>query len=116
MLRISALASSASSCRFLTEADLQYLKPLVEDDLAQVETLLGVRDGDGQVVGFSGVDGDEVAASAQMIWVERRTGHSASPTKATTLAYQTNCIGQIVALPRPNTVVRKTSSGSWSTG
>jgi putative acetyltransferase len=55
-------ASVRATHHFLTEADIQYIKSLVEDDLAQVETLLGVRDGDGQVVGFIGVEGDEVAA------------------------------------------------------
>jgi putative acetyltransferase len=55
-------ASVRATHHFLTEADIQYLKSLVADDLAQVETLLGVRDGDGQVIGFIGVEGDEVAA------------------------------------------------------
>jgi putative acetyltransferase len=55
-------ASVRATHYFLTEADIQYIKSLVEDDLAQVETLLGVRDGDGQVIGFIGVEGDEVAA------------------------------------------------------
>jgi putative acetyltransferase len=55
-------ASVRATHRFLTEGDIQYIKSLVADDLAQVETLLGVRDDDGQVVGFIGVEGDEVAA------------------------------------------------------
>jgi putative acetyltransferase len=55
-------ASVRATHHFLTEANIQYIKSLVEDDLAQVETLLGVRDGDGQVVGFIGVEGDEVGA------------------------------------------------------
>jgi putative acetyltransferase len=55
-------ASVRATHHFLTEADIQYIKSLVADDLAQVETLLAVRDGDGQVVGFIGVEGDEVAA------------------------------------------------------
>jgi putative acetyltransferase len=55
-------ASVRATHHFLTEANIQYLKSLVEDDLAQVETLLGIRDGDGQVVGFVGVEGDEVGA------------------------------------------------------
>jgi putative acetyltransferase len=55
-------ASVRATHHFLTEADIQYIKSLVEDDLAQVETLLGVRDGDGQVIGFIGVEGDEVGA------------------------------------------------------
>jgi putative acetyltransferase len=55
-------ASVRATHHFLTEADIQYIKSLVEDDLAQVETLLGVRDGDGRVIGFIGVESDEVAA------------------------------------------------------
>jgi putative acetyltransferase len=55
-------ASVRATHHFLTEADIQYIKSLVEDDLAQVETLLGVRDGDGQIIGFIGVEGAEVAA------------------------------------------------------
>ncbi len=55
-------ASVRATHHFLTEADIQYIKSLVEDDLAQIETLLGMRDGDGQVIGFIGVEGDEVAA------------------------------------------------------
>jgi putative acetyltransferase len=55
-------ASVRATHHFLTEADIQYIKSLVGDDLAQVETLLGVRDGDGQVIGFIGVEGDEVGA------------------------------------------------------
>ena len=56
------------------------------------------------------------AASRQINWLARRTGHNASPIMTAALAYQTNCIGQIAALPRPNTVVRNTFSGSCSTG
>lgn len=55
-------ASVRATHHFLTEADLHYIKSLVADDLAQVETLLAVRAGDGQVVGFIGVQGEEVAA------------------------------------------------------
>jgi putative acetyltransferase len=55
-------ASVRATHHFLTEANIQYIKSLVEDDLAQVETLLGMRDGDGRVIGFIGVEGDEVAA------------------------------------------------------
>jgi putative acetyltransferase len=55
-------ASVRATHHFLTEADLQYIKSLVADDLAGVETLLGVRDDAGQVIGFIGVEGDEVGA------------------------------------------------------
>ena len=55
-------ASVRATHHFLSEADIQRIKSLVEDDLAQVETLLAVRDSHGQVVGFIGVEGDEVAA------------------------------------------------------
>lgn len=55
-------ASVRATHHFLAEADIQAIKPLVLDDLAQLEHLVGVRDADGQVVGFMGVDGVEVAA------------------------------------------------------
>src|SRR5215813_2197363 len=55
-------ASVRATHHFLKEANIQYFKSLVEDDLAQVKILAGVRDGDGQVVGFIGVEGAEVAA------------------------------------------------------
>jgi putative acetyltransferase len=55
-------ASVRATHHFLREADIQFLKPLVEDDLKQLEVLVCVRDGDGHVVGFVGVQGAEVAA------------------------------------------------------
>jgi len=55
-------ASVRATHHFLTEANIQFLKSLVADDLAQVEILAGVRDGDGEVVGFMGVEGAEVGA------------------------------------------------------
>lgn len=55
-------ASVRATHHFLTEADIQYLKPFVGDGLKAVETLVGVRDGDGQVVGFIGVDGATIEA------------------------------------------------------
>ena len=55
-------ASVRATHHFLTEADIQHLKPLVGDDLSQLATLAGVRDGAGQVVGFIGVEGAEVGA------------------------------------------------------
>ena len=53
-------ASARATHHFLTEADFQFFTPLVGDELAQLQSLLCVRDGDGQVVGFIGVEGDEV--------------------------------------------------------
>jgi putative acetyltransferase len=53
-------ASARATHHFLTEADFQFFKPLVGDELAQLQTLLCVRDAAGQVVGFIGVEGDEV--------------------------------------------------------
>ena len=55
-------ASVRATHHFLTGADIQLLKPLVGDDLARLATLACVRDGAGQVVGFIGVAGEEVAA------------------------------------------------------
>jgi putative acetyltransferase len=55
-------ASVRATHHFLTEANIQFFKSLVADDLARVEILAGVRDGDGQVVGFIGVEGAEVEA------------------------------------------------------
>ena len=53
-------ASARATHHFLTEADFQFFKPLVGDELAQLQSLLCVRDGDGQAVGFIGVEGEEV--------------------------------------------------------
>lgn len=55
-------ASVRATHTFLTEADIQHLKPLVGDGLMQLPVLLGVRDGDGQVTGFIGLDGAKVEA------------------------------------------------------
>lgn len=55
-------ASVRATHHFLTEADIQAIKPLVWDELMRLKALLGVRDGDGQVVGFIGVEGVEIAA------------------------------------------------------
>jgi putative acetyltransferase len=55
-------AAVRATHHFLTEADIQAIKPLVWDELIHLETLSGVRDGDGQVVGFIGVEGVEIAA------------------------------------------------------
>lgn len=55
-------ASVRATHHFLTEADIQFFKSLVEDDLKRVGVLAGVRDGDGQVAGFIGVEGVAVEA------------------------------------------------------
>lgn len=53
-------ASARATHHFVSETDLQFFKPLVRESLPQVANLLCVRDGDGQVVGFIGVGGDEI--------------------------------------------------------
>lgn len=55
-------ASVRATHHFLTEADIQYLKPFVDGGLTELEVLAGVRDGEGQVVGFIGVEGVAVEA------------------------------------------------------
>jgi putative acetyltransferase len=55
-------ASVRATHHFLTEDDIQHLKPLVWEGLMQVEALMGMRDGDGRVVGFIGIDGVIVEA------------------------------------------------------
>lgn len=55
-------ASVRATHHFLTETDIQHLKPLVGDELSRLETLVGVRDDAGWVVGFIGVEDVEVAA------------------------------------------------------
>ena len=56
------VASVRATHHFLTEADIQHLKPLVGDELSQLATVIGVRDDEGQVIGFIGVEGVEVTA------------------------------------------------------
>lgn len=53
-------ASVRATHHFLTEADIQFFKPLVQHGLPHVEHLLAMRDHDGQVVGFIGVVGHKV--------------------------------------------------------
>ena len=55
-------ASVRATHHFLTEADIQFLKPFVGDGLRALAALMGVRDGDGRVVGFIGVEGGKVEA------------------------------------------------------
>jgi putative acetyltransferase len=54
-------ASVRATHHFVTEADIQVFRPLVWDGLRDVEYLLAVRDGEEHVVGFIGVEGDEIA-------------------------------------------------------
>ena len=63
-------ASVRESHDFLTEADIESFKPLVEQELPSVAELACVRDGTGQVVGFVSVEKDRV----EMLFVhpERR--------------------------------------------
>jgi putative acetyltransferase len=53
-------ASVRATHHFVTEADIEVFRPLVWDGLRDVQHLLAVRDGEERVVGFIGVDGDEV--------------------------------------------------------
>jgi len=53
-------ASVRATHHFLTEADIQFFKPLVEEELPQVVELACMRDGDGQVTGFIGVEHTKV--------------------------------------------------------
>ncbi len=55
-------ASVRATHHFLTEADIQHLKPFVRDGLTRLETLAGVRDGEGHVAGFIGVEGVKAEA------------------------------------------------------
>ncbi len=55
-------ASVRATHHFLTEDDIQFFKKLVPDALAQLEHLDCVRDDEGQVAGFIGVEGKEVAS------------------------------------------------------
>lgn len=54
-------ASVRATHTFLSEDDIQFFKTLVPEALAQLETLLCMRDDAGQVIGFIGVEGADVA-------------------------------------------------------
>ena len=54
-------ASVRATHHFVTEADIQVFRPLVWDGLRDVEHLLAVRDSEQRVMGFIGVEGDEIA-------------------------------------------------------
>jgi putative acetyltransferase len=53
-------ASVRETHHFLTEADIELFKPLVEQELPSMAELACVRDGAGQLVGFVGVEKDKV--------------------------------------------------------
>ncbi len=53
-------ASVRATHDFLSEADIQFIKPLVPDAFAQVRELSCVRDVTGQVIGFIGVEDAKV--------------------------------------------------------
>jgi putative acetyltransferase len=54
-------ASVRATHTFLSEYDIQFFKTLVPDALAQLDTLLCMRDDAGQVIGFIGVEDADVA-------------------------------------------------------
>ena len=53
-------ASVRATHHFLTEADIQFFKPLVREELPHVAHLACMRDGDGQAAGFIGVEHNKV--------------------------------------------------------
>jgi putative acetyltransferase len=55
-------ASVRATHHFLSEADIQFFKPLVQDGLLGLPTLAGVRDAEGRLVGFVGVTGEKMEA------------------------------------------------------
>jgi putative acetyltransferase len=53
-------ASVRATHHFLAEADIQFFKPLVREELPHVAQLACMRDGEGQVAGFIGVEHNKV--------------------------------------------------------
>lgn len=53
-------ASVRATHHFLSEGDIQFIKPLIPEALSQVAELACVRDGEGQVVGFVGVENEKL--------------------------------------------------------
>ena len=53
-------ASVRATHHFLSEADIQFIKPLIPDALTQVAELVCARDVDGQVIGFLGVEDSKI--------------------------------------------------------
>lgn len=55
-------ASARATHHFLSEADYEFLKPLVLPGLLGLQQLFGARTADGKLVGFVGVDDDKMEA------------------------------------------------------
>lgn len=55
-------ASVRATHHFLSEADIQFFKPLVEDGVFGLPRLLGVRDAEGRLLAFLGVADDRMEA------------------------------------------------------
>jgi putative acetyltransferase len=53
-------ASVRATHDFISEADIQFFKPLVRDVLPQMPVLTCVRDQQSQVVGFLGLEADKI--------------------------------------------------------
>jgi len=53
-------ASVRATHHFLTEANIQFFKPLVREVLPEIPHLAGVRAVDGQVAGFIGIVGSKI--------------------------------------------------------
>src|SRR5262245_8366528 len=53
-------ASVRATHHFLTEADIQFFKPLVQEELPHVAELACVRDAEEQIAGFIGVEHNKV--------------------------------------------------------
>jgi putative acetyltransferase len=53
-------ASVRATHDFISEADIQFFKPLVQGVLPQMPVLTCVRDNQGQVIGFLGLEGEKV--------------------------------------------------------
>lgn len=53
-------ASVRATHHFLSEKDILFLKPLIPDALSHVKELACVRDGEGRVAGFVGVEEDKI--------------------------------------------------------
>ena len=59
-------ASVRATHAFVTEADIEVIRPLVRDSLPQVQHLLCVRERSGQVAGFIGVEDGKI----EMLFVD----------------------------------------------
>jgi putative acetyltransferase len=53
-------ASVRATHDFISEADIQFFKPLVRDVMPQMPVLTCVRDDQGQAVGFLGLEGEKI--------------------------------------------------------